>query len=49
MNVRVLLITVIGILAMATVGSFAAYQYERSKAPGVEIRVDRNGLMIEGR
>jgi hypothetical protein len=49
MNNRTLLIGVICVLAVATVGSFAAYQYERSKPSGVEIRVDRNGLKIEER
>ncbi len=40
---------VICILAVVTVGSLAAYFYERSQNPGVDIRLDRNGLQIEQR
>ncbi len=43
------MVIVIGILAAVTVGSIAAYYQERSKASGVDIRIDKNGLQIEQR
>lgn len=40
---------VVAVLAVITVGSVAAYYQERKKTPGVEIRLDKNGLQIEQR
>ncbi len=46
---RNMMIAIIGIMAVISVGSLAAYYQERSKAPGVDIRIDKNGLQIEQR
>ena len=40
---------VIGILAVVSAVSLGAYYRERTQTPGVEIRVDQNGLKIEQR
>lgn len=47
MNNKPLLYTLIAILGIAAVGATAAYVHEKEKAPGVEIRLDKNGLKIQ--
>ncbi len=42
------LYVIIAILALVAIGTTVAYINEQQKAPGVEIRLDRNGLKIEG-
>jgi hypothetical protein len=49
MNSRKMMIVAIGVLAIVAAGSTVAYYQERTHAPGVQIRVDKNGLQIEQR
>jgi hypothetical protein len=49
MNSRKTMMVVIGVLALVAAGSMVAYYQERTHTPGVQIRVDKNGLQIEQR
>ena len=49
MDSRKGMMVVIGILAVVSAVSLGAYYRERTQTPGVEIRVDQNGLKIEQR
>jgi hypothetical protein len=49
MQSRNTMMVVICVLALVAAGSLAAYYNERTQTPGVEIRVDKNGLQIQQR
>jgi hypothetical protein len=49
MDSRKTMMIAIGILALVAAGSLVAYYQERTHTPGVQIRVDKNGLQIEQR
>lgn len=45
---RTALIAIIIVLALIASGSLGAFLYQNNKAGTVEIRLDKNGLRIEG-
>jgi hypothetical protein len=49
MDTRKTMMIAICILALVAAGSMVAYHQERTQTPGVQIRVDKNGLQIEQR
>jgi hypothetical protein len=48
-NDKTLLYVVIAVLALVAAGVSIAYVNERNSAPGLEIRVDKNGIRVDGR
>ncbi len=42
------MLAIIILLTIIVVGGGAAYMQERSKPSGIEIRLDKNGLKIDG-
>jgi hypothetical protein len=43
-----MLYALIAVLGITAIGAGYAYYQERERKPGLEIRVDRNGLKVEG-
>jgi hypothetical protein len=44
-----LLYALVAILGITAIGASYAYVQERDRKPGLEIRVDQNGLKVEGK